>query len=100
MHPLVQDRDNAHVPVCQPPPVHEMMCVSEVESLHPELGRNGAGRDAMAFDPVERREELGDVPIRLLRVPAVASVAVDLVKPQRCRLLDANGHVVRPGSWQ
>jgi hypothetical protein len=77
-----------------------MMRVSEVKAVDTKLGRDGAGRDAMAFDLVERREEVGDVPIRLLIAPAVAGVAVDLVKPQRCGLLDANDYVVSPGSGQ
>lgn len=54
----------------------------------------------MVFDLVERGEELCDVAIRLLRAPAVAGVAVDIVKPQRCGFLDANDHVVSPGSGQ
>ena len=70
----------------------------EVEAFHSELGRDGAGRDAMAFDLVERGEEVGDVPIRLLDAPTFAGVALDLVKPQRRGLLDADGHVAIPGS--
>ena len=70
-----------------------MMCVPEVEALHPEFGRDGACRDAVALDLVERREEAGDISIRLLGAPAVARRAVELVKPQRWGLLDANGHV-------
>ena len=42
VHPLVQDRHDADVPVRQPPPVHEMMRVPEVEAFDPELGRDGA----------------------------------------------------------
>ena len=49
VHPLVQDRHDADVPVRQPPPVNEMMCLPEVEALHPELGRDGARRDAMVL---------------------------------------------------
>ena len=41
MHPLVQDRHDADVPVRQSPPVHEMMDMPEVEAFDPELSRNG-----------------------------------------------------------
>ena len=82
VHPLVPDRDDADVPFRQTPPVHEMMRVPEVEALQTDPGRDGAWRDAVAFDLVERREALGDTSIRLLRAPAGAPVAVDLVKPQ------------------
>ena len=41
VHPLVQDRHDADVPVRQTPPVHEMMEMPEVEAFDPELSRNG-----------------------------------------------------------
>jgi len=97
VHPLVQDGHDADVPVRQPSPVHEMMRVPEEEAVDAELGRDRARRDAMAVDLVERCKEVSDVPFRLLGAPAVACVSVNLVKPQRCGLLDANGHV-SPGS--
>ena len=42
MHPLVQDRHDADVPVRQTPPVHEMMRVPEGEAFDAELGWDGA----------------------------------------------------------
>lgn len=71
------------------------MRVAELEAIDTEFRLNGAGRDAVAFDLVEGREELGDVPIRLIGAPAVAGVHVDIVKLQRCRFLDADGHLAR-----
>ena len=56
MHPLVQDRHDADVPVRQAPPVHEVMFVREVEALNPELGRDGPRCNAVLLDLVECRE--------------------------------------------
>ena len=53
MHPLVQDRHDADVPVRQPPPVHEMMRVAEVEAVDGELCRDRPRRDAVHLDFVE-----------------------------------------------
>jgi hypothetical protein len=98
MHPLVQDRHDANIPVRQPPPVHEMMLVPEVEAVDGELCRDRPRRDAMHLDLAERCKEIGDVAISLFSAPTVARVAVDLVKPQRCSFLDADSHVAIPGS--
>ena len=97
MHPLVQDRHDADVSVRQPPPVHKMMLVPEVKAVDGELCRDRSRCDAVHLDFAERFKEIGDIAISLFNAPPVARVSVDLVKPQRCGLLDANGHV-SPGS--
>lgn len=98
MHPLVQDRHDADVVVRQPPPVHEMMLVPEEEAVDGELCRDRPRRDAVHLNLAERCKEIGDVAISLFNAPALARLPVDLVKPQRRSFLDADGHVVSPGS--
>jgi hypothetical protein len=82
MHPLVQDSDNTDVAVRQPSPIHKMMRLPEVISLYAKFGGHWVRGNSVAFNLIERREEVSDVPIGLLRTPAIARVAVDLVKPQ------------------
>jgi hypothetical protein len=42
VYPFMQDRHDPDIPMRQPPPTDEMMRVPEVETIHPELGRDGA----------------------------------------------------------
>ena len=50
----------------------------------------------MCLDAVEGVEQAGNVAVGLFCAPALARVPVNLVKPQRCGLLDANGHFLSP----
>jgi hypothetical protein len=60
MHPLVQYLHDADVAVRQPPPVHEMMLVPEVEAVDGELCRDRPRRDAVHLDFVECCKQIGD----------------------------------------
>ena len=91
VHPLVQDRDDADVAVQQAPPIDQVSFVAEHIAVDAELGGDGAGGDAVGLDAREGIEQAGDIAIRLRLAPAVACVAVDVVKTVRSGLLDADG---------
>ena len=97
MHPLVQDRHDADVAVREAAPVNDVALLAEVEALDPELGPDRFRDDAPAFDPVERREQFGDVSLGLLGAPAVTGVAVDVVEAVGRGRLDPDGHAIRSG---
>jgi hypothetical protein len=70
MHPLVQDGHDADVAVRQPPPVHEMTLLPEIEAVDGELCWDRPRRDAVYLDFVECCKHIGDVTISLFSAPA------------------------------
>lgn len=97
VHPFVQDRDDADVAVRQAPPIDEVAFVAENIAVDPERGGYRPGGHAVGLNAREGVEKAGDIAIRLGLAPAVAGMAVDVVETVRRRLLDADGHPVRPG---
>lgn len=79
VHPLMQDRHDTDIAVREPAPMDEVPFVAKEETFNAELGGNGSGWCPVGFDTVERLEQAGDVAVGLLRPPAIAWVAIDLV---------------------
>src|SRR5574337_1053867 len=91
VHPFVQNRDDADVPVRQPSPINEMPLVAEEIAVDAERGRDRPRHHAMAFDLVETPKQPVDVAVRLLHSPALPRMPVYLIDPMRGCLLDADG---------
>ncbi len=92
VHALMQDRDNADVPVRETPPIHDMPLVAEHKAIDVKCRRNRPRHHRVRLNTLEGFEQSSDVRFRLFRAPAVTRVAIDVVETMGGRLLNPNGH--------
>lgn len=79
-------------------PIDEVVLISEVIAIDAELRWYRFRHDTVGLDSFEGFEHAGDIAVGLRFAPTVPGVAVDIIEAKRCRLLNTNGHTIRPGS--
>ena len=71
MHAFVQHCDDPDVAAGEAPPIVEVMPIPEAEALDAKLDRDRPRWHAVALNSVESGEQVGDIPLSLLRVKAI-----------------------------
>jgi hypothetical protein len=91
MHLFVQDRHDTNIAVAEPPPINEVLLISEKIAVDTELCRDWPRYHAMGLDFPEGFEQSSEIAISLLTASLVSGVAVNGVEAVRRCFLDPDG---------